>query len=326
MSPEQVQNSKDVDRRADVWSLGTSLYCALTGRAPHQDAESPGKLIVTICGTPAPPLHERAPWVSPEVAEVVHRALAIDREQRWPSAGAMLEAIRRLAPDGFALREDMLTGVGANERASVASAAAAGPGASTAPLLTMSTPLRDAGATAPVLEHEGGSSAEQAAVPTAAGHAEPRRVGAGEHRPRRIRGFRIAGAALVLGLGAAEVHWLLRKAGPTPIAGAPAFVVSPMASSPPTAASVPAADAALDAADARTAVRDSGIAVDRGSGHPKAGRNAVEVVEIRRRSEPAPRRGAQVESAMPTVLSSTAAPSALPSHKPEDSLMPALPP
>ncbi len=130
MSPEQVQNSKDVDHRTDLWSLGTALYAALAGRAPHQDVEFPGKLIVNICGTSAPPLQERAPWVTRELAAVVRRALAIDPGQRWPSAAALLAALQaRLpegSPEGFALREEMLCGVGAEERASVVPTVAGG--------------------------------------------------------------------------------------------------------------------------------------------------------------------------------------------------------
>jgi serine/threonine-protein kinase len=108
MSPEQVQSSKDVDARADVWSLGSVLYAAMAGRAPHQGIASLGKLVVTICGTPAPPLRDFARGVPEEVAAVVHRALAIDPDERWSSATAMLEAIRALSPGGVMLPEEML--------------------------------------------------------------------------------------------------------------------------------------------------------------------------------------------------------------------------
>lgn len=93
MSPEQVQSSRDVDLRTDLWSLGTVLYCLLSGRAPHQSVASVGKLILTICTSPPKPLRDIAPEVPPEVAEVVHRALRINRDERYSSAAEMLEAI-----------------------------------------------------------------------------------------------------------------------------------------------------------------------------------------------------------------------------------------
>src|SRR5205823_5713356 len=54
---------------------------------------------------------EIAPWVSPEVARAVHRALAIDPEERYADAAAMLDAFRPFLDGGFALREEMLAGV-----------------------------------------------------------------------------------------------------------------------------------------------------------------------------------------------------------------------
>src|SRR4029079_18475942 len=43
MSPEQAQGAKNIDARADIWSLGAVLYKVLTGRTPHQDASSMGQ-------------------------------------------------------------------------------------------------------------------------------------------------------------------------------------------------------------------------------------------------------------------------------------------
>jgi serine/threonine-protein kinase len=112
MSPEQVRDSKEVDHRADVWSLGSALYCALAGAAPHQDIASIGPLILAICSSPATPVEDRAAGISPEIAAVVRRAIALARDDRWPDATAMLEAIRPLVPEGFALREERLVGLG----------------------------------------------------------------------------------------------------------------------------------------------------------------------------------------------------------------------
>jgi serine/threonine-protein kinase len=115
MSPEQVQNSRDVDHRADLWSIGSVLYAALTGRAPFQHLASVGQLLVAICVSPPPPLSEVAPWVPPEVAQAVHRALSIQPDARHASAAAMRDEIRRLLPSSL-LREEMLVPSGERPR------------------------------------------------------------------------------------------------------------------------------------------------------------------------------------------------------------------
>jgi eukaryotic-like serine/threonine-protein kinase len=115
MSPEQVQSSRDVDHRADLWSLGSVIYAALTGRAPHQHLASLGQLLVAVCVSPPPPLAEVAPWVPPAIADAVHRALEIPPEARYPSAAAMLDALRALVPSG-ALTSEMLVSSGESPR------------------------------------------------------------------------------------------------------------------------------------------------------------------------------------------------------------------
>ncbi|WP_437643454.1 serine/threonine-protein kinase [Sorangium sp. So ce362] len=110
MSPEQVLNGRDVDHRTDLWSLASALYCALAGHAPYQQVGTVGKLVFTICSTPPLPLHEVAPWVPVEVAAVLHGALALDPAARYPSAAAMLAAMRPLLTGGTELDPSMLDG------------------------------------------------------------------------------------------------------------------------------------------------------------------------------------------------------------------------
>src|SRR5262249_29336257 len=77
MAPEQMQNSKAVDGRADLWSIGSALYCALAGRAPFAHVANVFELLPAIRAGGAPPLWDLAPWVPPETAAAVHRALAV---------------------------------------------------------------------------------------------------------------------------------------------------------------------------------------------------------------------------------------------------------
>ena len=86
MSPEQARGVKNLDGRADLWSLGVVLYEALTGSTPNADKETLGDLLISICMEDPPPLQERAPWVSPELTAIVERALARDLSQRFASA------------------------------------------------------------------------------------------------------------------------------------------------------------------------------------------------------------------------------------------------
>ena len=116
MSPEQALGQKTIDHRTDVWSLGVVLYEALTGATPHPSAETLGVLIMRICSEPPPPVQELAPWVPPEIAAVVHRALALDPAARWASASEMFAAMRALLPGGHSLDESMLAALSAEAR------------------------------------------------------------------------------------------------------------------------------------------------------------------------------------------------------------------
>ena len=120
MSPEQARGIKEIDRRADVWSMGVVLYQALTGRTPHQDNDALGELIIAICTEEAAPVQELAPWVPPGTASVAHGAMRFDPSERYQTAAAMLDAIRPELPAGWAIAEAMLVPLAEADRQRVA--------------------------------------------------------------------------------------------------------------------------------------------------------------------------------------------------------------
>jgi serine/threonine-protein kinase len=98
---------------SDLWSLGVVLYEMLTGTTPHATVEGTFGLVLAICTLPAPPVSESAPWVSPEYAAIVDKALQIDVKSRFASATEMIGAISALLPDGTSVQGSMLVPVSA---------------------------------------------------------------------------------------------------------------------------------------------------------------------------------------------------------------------
>jgi serine/threonine-protein kinase len=100
MSPEQLRADETIDGRTDVWAIGAVLYEMLSGRRPFA-AESRGQVWVQILTVDPAPLRDACPEVPSAVAQVVSRALARERESRWPTMRAMLSALREsLSADG----------------------------------------------------------------------------------------------------------------------------------------------------------------------------------------------------------------------------------
>ena len=127
MAPEQARGSKSIDHRADIWSMGVVLYQALSGRTPNQDIEALGELIIAICSELPRPVQELAPWVAPELATIVHRALRFEPADRFQTADEMLAALMVLLPDGSNLTAEMLTPLAAEVREHKAAPMAATP-------------------------------------------------------------------------------------------------------------------------------------------------------------------------------------------------------
>lgn len=93
MSPDQIQNSAGVDARADVYSLGATLYEMLTGKNSVQGASVPFVLTEIIQDHIARDPREHREEVTPALADVVAKSTAYRREDRFESAAAMRKAL-----------------------------------------------------------------------------------------------------------------------------------------------------------------------------------------------------------------------------------------
>ncbi len=93
MAPEQAAGD-DVDERADIYALGSILYHLCAGEAPHQGA-SPREVLYRLMLEPPAPLAQRAPEVPQELVTIVDKAMARKPGDRYASARALADDLRR---------------------------------------------------------------------------------------------------------------------------------------------------------------------------------------------------------------------------------------
>ena len=95
MSPEQVQG-QTVDARSDVFSLGVVLYELLTYQTPFPGDDVPS-ILYKILNEPPEAITKCIPQCPAPLEQIVQRALAKDREERYQSAEDMAFDLQRIA-------------------------------------------------------------------------------------------------------------------------------------------------------------------------------------------------------------------------------------
>jgi TolB-like protein/predicted Zn-dependent protease len=97
MAPEQVEGAIDTDARTDIYALGAILYELLTGE-PAWNGPSPYTVAAARLQMPPPDPRDKKKDLPAEVAAMVMRCMARDREKRFPSVEEVDAALVALEP------------------------------------------------------------------------------------------------------------------------------------------------------------------------------------------------------------------------------------
>ncbi len=103
MAPEQLK-AGSIDRKIDTWALGVALWEALAVKRLFRHDTTPNTMFALLYEEIAPPSEFR-PQVPNELDEIALKALARDPNERWQTAQAMGQALRR-----FLGKQDELIG------------------------------------------------------------------------------------------------------------------------------------------------------------------------------------------------------------------------
>jgi serine/threonine protein kinase len=92
VAPEQIEG-RDLDGRADVYSLGCVLFHCLTGSVPFERMNDI-EVVFAHLREPPPSLSRRAPGLPTAMDAVVARAMAKSSDDRWPTCSALVSAMQ----------------------------------------------------------------------------------------------------------------------------------------------------------------------------------------------------------------------------------------
>jgi serine/threonine protein kinase len=100
MPPEQARGRiEEIDALSDIWSVGSTMFALICGEIVH-NASTPNEIMILTATTPARSLALAAPTTPTPIVEVVDKAVAFEKSQRWSSAKAMQHALRQAAFQG----------------------------------------------------------------------------------------------------------------------------------------------------------------------------------------------------------------------------------
>jgi serine/threonine-protein kinase len=109
VAPEQVENSRRVDTRADLYSLGCVFFELLTGHVPF-DGEHAWDVVMKHLNSPIPVITSMRPELSPAYNAFFERALAKRPDARFQSASEFTTAADALLTNSIELQAASVTG------------------------------------------------------------------------------------------------------------------------------------------------------------------------------------------------------------------------
>ncbi len=228
MSPEQAEGKSDVGAASDVWSLGTVVYEALSGRACF-DGESLTAVLFAVAVRKFTPLSQVRPELGKGIDRWLDRCLAMDPARRFQTVAEMSQAFRKA--------------IGATERK--AFFGAAGRKASPDPAMAALEPSAASGKVSP----EGKPHDVRQSLPHDVRQSLPHDVRQSLPRERSRAALVAIGVIVAAAALAAGVHFL---GAPSPAASSSGSAGdSAMASAlPPSVASVPVSNTPAPGASA----------------------------------------------------------------------------
>ncbi len=104
ISPEQVRGKRG-DARSDIYELGVMLYEMLTGVVPFSGPNPFAVMNDRLLNQPVPP-RQLEPSITPQIQEIVYRALEREPKNRYPSAREMAFDLTHQDEVGVAARAE----------------------------------------------------------------------------------------------------------------------------------------------------------------------------------------------------------------------------
>jgi serine/threonine protein kinase len=98
MSPEQIVGSRDIDGRADIYSLGVTIYKLCTGDVPFNASTEFALMMAQVEARPTPPRALR-PDIDSRLEEIILKALSKKPDQRYQTVKDLTSALLELESD-----------------------------------------------------------------------------------------------------------------------------------------------------------------------------------------------------------------------------------